>query len=113
MSTCSETLVDRVNEYLATKFDVKYTGNLDYTVVPGEDTNYYKLSWGLNQETYPFIMQGDFTNENVFYDYVVKQILITKFFETKRFIARRIKPPAYIIEDFKDALLTFDHKELC
>lgn len=110
MSTYSETFEDRVRLWLEVKYQVEYLGNLIYTTTPdsGLNTNYYNLSWGLNQETYPFIMQGDFPTEDDFYNYIVKQIAYTKFFETKRFIAYRVGAPKFIVEDFKDPLLTFD-----
>lgn len=104
MSTSSETLPGKVREHICSKYCLEYLGKLDYTT----DANYYKLTWGLNHETYPFVMQGEFVDEDAFYDYVVKQIAITRFYETKRFIARRITPPAFIVPDFLDPLLTFD-----
>lgn len=114
MSTCSETLPDRVLNYLCTKFNRQYTGRLLYTVTPITDSSnsLYNLQWSLNHDMYPYVMQGEFATEDAFYNYVVSDILITKFYNTKRFIARRLSVPEFIVKDFKDPLLTFDEQHV-
>ena len=75
MSTCLD-LPDRVREYLREKFNKEYLGTLTYTIdtISVSPANLYNLSWGLNQETYPFVMQGEFMTEDQFFCYIVKQI---------------------------------------
>jgi hypothetical protein len=100
---------NKVRQYIIDKYDRKYLGTLTYTITPITNTvNLYTLSWGLNQETYPFIMQGEFLTEDKFFCYIVKQIDITKFFNTKHWIAYRIGKPAFEVEDYIDPLLKFN-----
>jgi hypothetical protein len=110
MSTYSQTLEDKVRDYLRTKYNREYTGHLTYTILPDTDggLHNYKLSWGLNQETYPFIMQGQFVDEDHFLAYILKQIAITRFYNTQRFIAKRVGQAKFIDPNFIDPLLTFD-----
>lgn len=64
------TLVDKVNQYLETKYEVKHISRMKYTV---DDTS-HKLEWSMNQADRPYIMSGDFLTEDSFFKYVCKEI---------------------------------------
>jgi len=103
-------LPDRVRQYIRDKFHKEYLSTLDYYTKPICDgVKLYVLTWGLNQWMFPFVMQGEFTSEDNFFNYIVKQIGSTKFFETKHFIAYRIGKPMIEADHYIDPLLKFDN----
>ena len=112
MNTYSEFEL-RVIKFICEKYKVEYVGKLKYTTEPDDDVTHYKLEWGLNQNDYPFVMQGQFLNEDQFFNYVCKQVELTKFFKTRYFVARRKgKVDFYEVEGYKDDLLTYDEQTI-
>lgn len=118
MNTYSE-FEQRVINFICEKYDSLYVGKLDYTVEPDGDVFHFTLKWGLNQNDYPFVMQGQFLNEDKFFDYVCKQIEKTRFFKphgpkaigVEYFVAKlKGKADFYEVEGYKDPLLTFDEQ---
>ncbi len=84
--TTSCSLIERVLSYLECKFEVKYTGKMAYET---DDTiDYHKLTWYLNQQDQPAIMQGEFEDEDAFFEYVKKEIGVRRFHQVKYMIAR-------------------------
>jgi len=78
-------LLERLEKYLADVMCVKYNGIIDYTVEP--DKEYYELRWQLNPDdnTRSLILQGQFSSEEAFGDYVIREIKTKRFHLYKNF----------------------------
>jgi hypothetical protein len=82
-------LKERIKKYLADVLCVEYTGQLDYT--RNLEAEEFTLSWQLNpDDNRPLILQGQFPNEDAFYEYIVREIKTKRFHLYKNFRAYKL-----------------------
>lgn len=89
-------LIEKIKKYLRDQFCVEYTGKLNLIVdvytEEEEGLIVYTLKWPLNpDDPRPLILEGQFRNEDEFFEYIKKQIKTKRFFLYKNF--RVIKVP--------------------
>lgn len=77
-------LEDKVRCFLKDTYELHYNSKLKYIV---KDTQHI-LEWTLNDQDHPFVMMGDFENEDQFFNYVCKEITTKRFFLKKYSIAK-------------------------
>lgn len=78
-------LTNEVRNHLETKYEVKYTGSLIYTV----NETHYKLQWRVLSQDQPIaVMQGDFETPEDFFKYVKKEITSKRLHEVERFVTK-------------------------
>ena len=72
-------LIEKIKKYLRDQFCVEYTGKLNLIVdvytEEEEGLIVYTLEWPLNpDDPRPLILEGQFRNEDEFFEYIKKQI---------------------------------------
>lgn len=78
-----------VKQYLEDKYQYCYNGNFIYLVPDGEEVTAYSLQWLENNQDRPYVVMGDFANEDAFLTYVKKDIDSGRFFLKQVFILKR------------------------
>lgn len=77
-----------VKDYLLEKHDVCYTGKF-ILITPNENQRGYSLQWLQNNQDRPYVVMGDFLDDDDFLEYVKKDIDSSRFFLKRVFILKR------------------------
>lgn len=84
------TFTQAVKQYLVDTHGMCYNGKFIY-INPEEDeeATAYSLQWLENNQDRPYVVMGDFVNEDAFLNYVKKDIDSGRFFLKQVFILKR------------------------